>query len=105
MNDQQVIVEFFNDGPNLDLLYALEDRLLLLLADGAVGEYDGNELRVGGGEARLYFCGPDANALYARLEGLLAQTPFLQGAVARLRYGPKGAPERLVTIGEQPHVT
>ncbi|MFK7740946.1 MAG: hypothetical protein AB8H80_11545 [Planctomycetota bacterium] len=57
---------------------ALADRLHEALQEAGVGECDGDEY--GGGEATLFFCGPDEDAMLGVLRPLLQRDPMARGA-------------------------
>lgn len=96
--EHAVIVYFMYNDKNLNRLFALEDRLETTILKAKVGELDGNEVAVGGGDARIYMYGPDAGRLYKVIESVLKSTPFMRGAKAQLRYGPPGVGAREVIV-------
>ena len=61
-----------------DQIEALADRLHEALQEAGVGECDGDEY--GGGEATLFFCGPDEDAMLGVLRPLLHHEPLARGA-------------------------
>lgn len=83
-----LIVEFAQQGVDLEALFALEERLARAIAEEQVGEYDGNEIAVDGGTSSLFMVGPDANALFAVVEPILRSSAIMRGATIRVRYGP-----------------
>lgn|GEM_PF-996824 len=77
-------------------LSALEDQLIDAVDRAGCGEFDGNEFGPEG--ATLYLYGPDAEALFAAIEGTLRAYPLCPNAQVEIRYGPPGSPQREVTI-------
>jgi hypothetical protein len=76
-----------------EAVYALEDRLIGVIAESRSGEFDGNEF--GGGEAVLYIYGPDKDRLWAAVEPVAKNFP-LRPAFALVRVGgPEVTGERL----------
>jgi hypothetical protein len=61
-----------------EAIAALASELEAAVLDAGAGEYDGDE--IGGGEALLFFCGPDAEALRRVLLPLLKRSPLCRGA-------------------------
>jgi hypothetical protein len=78
----------FRDGD----LSTLEDQLLRVVEDCAVGELDGNELDPA--KTTLYMYGPDADRLFAAVEPTLRGHPLCRNARVVIRYGAPGASER-----------
>jgi hypothetical protein len=100
--EHAVIVAFAYIGSaDLQPLFALERQLEEAIAAARAGEYDGNEVAVDGSDGTLYMYGPDADKLFAAVRPALEACSFMQGAVAKLRYGPpaEGVPEREVRLG------
>ena len=100
--EQAVIVYLAGTGLSDEIyqdydLATLEDRLVDAVADSASGEYDGNELSADG--TTLYLYGPDAETLFAAVEGTLRGYPLCQNARVVIRHGPPGSPGREVMIG------
>jgi len=70
---------------------ALADQLEAAILEAGVGEYDGDE--IGGGEAILFFCGPDVDQMIAILHPLLKRAPMCRGGhFVRMVAGPDGEP-------------
>lgn len=86
--DHAVIVKFDYGSTDLAELHRLEDQLEAALEASGTGELDGHELAVDGSDGLLFMYGPDADRLYASVEGVLAQAQGVKNAVATLRYGP-----------------
>lgn len=53
-----------------------------------LGEYDGHEMAVDYSDGYIYMYGPDAELLFNGIKETLEQTGFMQGAKAKLRFGP-----------------
>jgi hypothetical protein len=87
MSEHAVIVSFRYGLADLDPLFELERRIERALAERDAGELDGNEVAHDLSEGSIYIYGPDADAIYAAIEGDLAATPFLRGAQVTRRYG------------------
>lgn len=86
--DHSLIVSFNRPGIDLEALHALEEHLSRALVEAGAGEYDGNEIAIDGSDSSLFMVGPDANALFAIAEPILRESPLMQGATIRVRYGP-----------------
>ena len=101
MPQHAVIINFNYYLPDLDPLFALEEKLEAAIEEAGTGEFDGNEVAVDGGDARLYMYGPDADKLFASVEPVLKTSALMKGANATLRYGPAADDVREVvrTIG------
>jgi len=96
-------VHFFNYGSkDLSRLFQLERRLESAIAEGGVGEYDGNEIATDGSDGFLYMYGPDADALFKVVKPILLDTTFTRGAKAKLRYGPPNAGAKEVVVVVEP---
>jgi hypothetical protein len=100
-NEQAVIV--YLDGTGLpDEIYekydssTIEDRLIEVIDHDGLGEFDGNEF--GPAETALYMYGPDADRLFAGIEGTLRGYPLCQGARVVIRYGGPGSNEKEVRL-------
>jgi hypothetical protein len=100
-NEQAVVVNFKYGLKSLDPLFELEKRLEAAIDAADVGKYDGSEIAVDLSDGSLYVYGPDADRLFAVVRPLLEPVPFMVGATATLRYGPReaGVRESKVTIG------
>jgi hypothetical protein len=101
MSEHAVIISFKYGRESLDDLFELESRLETMVDEAGVGELDGNEMAMDLSDGSLYLYGPDADVLFQTVLPTLEAVPFMQDAVATLRYGPpeKGVPERQVRIG------
>jgi hypothetical protein len=86
--DHAVIVHFRYAQADLQPLFNLEDQLQAAIAKAGVGEFDGNEIAVDGGDGFLYMYGPDADKLFAVVKPILTSVGFMAGATVKLRYGP-----------------
>jgi hypothetical protein len=81
-----VLVTFPFEGTDLAPIFALEDALSAAIEASRSGEFDGNE--AGGGEVVLYMYGPDADALFAAITPVLADSALAAQGVVTRRYGP-----------------
>ncbi|MEQ1699651.1 MAG: hypothetical protein ABMA25_06055 [Ilumatobacteraceae bacterium] len=75
----------FGSQAELQRVFDLEDQLIEAISAAGVGEYDGNEFGAGG--ATLYAYGPDADALFAVMEGPLRDFGADPGSSATIRHG------------------
>jgi hypothetical protein len=77
-------------------LATIEDRLVEVIEQSGLGEFDGNE--IGPGETTLFMYGPDAERLFAAIEQTLRGYPLCQGARVEIRRGGPGAQQREVRL-------
>ena|SRR5690349_22740189 len=77
-------------------LATLEDLLVAVMEKNKLGEFDGNEVGVGG--ATLFMYGPDADRLFAGVEQTLRDYPLCTGARVVIRYGGPGARQRQIDL-------
>lgn len=98
--EHAVIVHFNYGSTDLQLLFALEDKLEHAISAANAGEFDGNEVATDGSDSYLYMYGPDADKLFAVVEPVLKNSSFLGGAAVTKRYGPPedGIRETVVKI-------
>lgn len=96
--EHAVIVTFVYGSVDLTALYELEDELAEVVADAKVGELDGHEIAVDGGDATLFLYGPDCDRLFASIRSALNAREFMRGATATLRRGAPGAEESNVVL-------
>ena len=84
------------DSEDDDAIYALEDRLNAAIERQGVGELDGDEW--GNGNCQLFMYGNSADKIFDVITPLLLdhQAPAVSYAIKR--YGPPGAPERMVHL-------
>jgi hypothetical protein len=99
--EQAVLVHLRGTGPPEHVyqerdLATLEDKLVEAIEPGALGEFDGNEVGIGG--ATLFMYGPDAERLFAGIEPVLRSYPLSRGAKVVIRYGGPGATQREVQL-------
>jgi hypothetical protein len=71
-------------------LMEFEDRLEESIKKAGAGEFDGNEF--GDGECVWYMYGPDADALYRAVEGIIREAAALPGSFVVKRRGAPGDP-------------
>ncbi len=95
MTEHAVLVRLPGAGVAAEL-GVLEDALMTAIETAGVGEYDGNA--AGPYEVILYPYGPDADALFAEIEGVLGASDLPAGAYAVTRYGPPGSAEVRVDL-------
>jgi hypothetical protein len=102
--EQAVVIRFplsdcnFGTAWELEVLSGLADDIAEVVAASESGEYDGYE--VGEGEYLLFLYGLDADELFEVLEPLLCSQAWPGAVTAVKRYGPPGAPEAQVTVGD-----
>ena len=77
-------------------LASLEDKLIEAVERKDLGEFDGNE--IGGGTAKLFLYGPDAEKLFAAIEPVLRTYPLSLNARVVIRRGGPGAEDREVRL-------
>jgi hypothetical protein len=103
--EQAVIIDLrlaggdFGSDAERQKVFELEDKLIAAIGAKGVGKYDGNEFGERG--VRLYAYGPDADALFAAMEGPIRDFSPNQGSSATLRYGSADNPaarERTVPL-------
>ena len=99
--EHAVIVYFDYKKPDLKPLHKLADTLEKIINDHSVGEYDGHEMAVNYNDGILYMYGPNAETLFKAIKPVLEATDYMQGAIAKLRFGPHedGVKEIEVQIG------
>ena len=101
--EEQAVIVYLSGSGLFDEIYqdydlaTLEDQLVDAIAASECGEYDGNEFSADG--TTLYLYGPDAETLFAAVEGTLRGYPLCQNARVVIRRGPPGSPGREVIIG------
>ena len=100
-NDEAVLI--FLDGQGLDdAVYrtydvsTLEDLLSEQIESDGVGELDGHE--TGPAQTTIYLYGPDAEALFSRVQPVLASYPLCQNSRAVIRRGGPGSTQREVVF-------
>ena len=84
------------DATDDDAIYALEDRLNQVIEQHGVGELDGDEW--GNGNCQLFMYGNDADKIFDVITPLLLAHEAPAVSYAIKRYGPPGAPERMVHL-------
>jgi hypothetical protein len=85
----------FGTEDEREAVFALEERIEAAVARVG-GEHDGNEF--GEGQAILYTCGPDADAVFVALREALQGFPLQPGSRAVKRYGPPQDDSRSETV-------
>ncbi|HEY1742943.1 MAG TPA: hypothetical protein VGG18_07235 [Granulicella sp.] len=98
-NEEAVII--FLDGQGLNEavyqtydLSTLEDLLIEQIEPHGIGELDGHE--TGPTQTTIYMYGPDAEALFSRVQPILASYPLCQNSRAVVRHGGPGSSQREV---------
>jgi hypothetical protein len=71
-------------------LLELEGKLEKSIKKAGAGEFDGNEFGVG--ECVWYMYGPDAEALYGAVEGIIREAATVTGSFVLKRRGAPGDP-------------
>jgi hypothetical protein len=96
--DQQAVLVHL-DGTGLPAhvyqecdLETIEERLIEVIDREGLGDFDGDE--IGPSETTLYMYGPDAEKLFAGIEGVLRASPLCNGARVEIRRGGPGAESR-----------
>jgi len=79
-----------------DSVHALGEQLERLIKEQQAGEYDGDEF--GGGYAKLYMYGPDANKLFAAVIDAIKKHSFRRGSYVIRRFGKPGAKEERIDL-------
>ena len=100
-DEQVVIVHFEYSRADLAPLFELEERLVHALEASFVGVYDRNTVSVHGSRGSLSLYGPDAEKIFAVIQPLIADAPFMRKAQAIIRYGSaqdEDAEQRLVSV-------
>lgn len=85
--EHAVIVHFDYGRTDLARIHEAERRLETAIAQKRAGELDGNEIASDGSDGFFYMYGPDADALFAAVQPVLASIDFMKGARVKLRYG------------------
>jgi len=100
-SEQAVLV--YLDGSGLpDEVYekcdlaTIEDRLIEVIEQKKLGEFDGNE--IGPNETTLFMYGPDAEKLFAGIESTLRNYPLCNGARVVVRHGGPGSSEKEIKL-------
>jgi hypothetical protein len=94
---QAVIASFrlsdasWGDPEDFADLEDVEDRLMQVIGESGVGEFDG--IGRGMGCLDVYMYGPSADALLAVVESILRNFPANPGSFVVKRYGAPGMPE------------
>lgn len=100
--EHAVIVQFDYGIEGMEELYKLRDRLESIIEENQLGEYDGHEMATDYSDGFLYMYGPNAETLFNGIKDTLEQADFMNGAKAKLRFGPPedGVKEITVEIGK-----
>ena len=87
-NEQAVIIEFNYGLEEDEPFYVLSDKLRVVVEESGLGEYDGHEIAMDNSDGSFYLYGPDAKKLYEVIRKTIEETPFMNGANIRFRFGP-----------------
>ncbi|WP_298903604.1 hypothetical protein [uncultured Psychroserpens sp.] len=98
--EHAVIIYFNYELEGMEHIYALRDKLETAIENNNLGEYDGHEMAIDYSDGSLYMYGPNAELLFNGIKPILETTTFLNGAKAKLRFGPPedGIKEIIVDI-------
>jgi hypothetical protein len=88
----------FGAGWEREVLNGLAMDIAEAVAESGVGEFDGTD--VGEGEYVMFLYGEDADELLNAVEPMLVRQPWPGGVSAVKRYGPPGASEVRVAVGQ-----
>tara|TARA_R110002050_G_scaffold129339_2_gene250877 strand:+ start:602 stop:865 length:264 start_codon:yes stop_codon:yes gene_type:complete len=72
----------------MEKIYELRDKLTNIIEKSNLGEYDGHEIAMDYSDGFLYMYGPNAETLFNGIKSTLEKSDFLNGAKAKLRFGP-----------------
>ena len=80
----------------VEAMHELQHELDAVLEAANAGEVDGDEF--GGGECTIYIYGPNADAIWAAIEPVLAQKTLFPGAFAIKQYDEDGDREERIQL-------
>lgn len=86
----------FGHPDERDYVHTLAEQLERLIKEQKAGEYDGDEF--GGGYAKLYMYGPDANELFAAVIDAIKKHSVRNGSYLIRRFGKPGAKEERIDL-------
>jgi len=100
--EHAVIIHFKYGKSQMDELYKLRDTIENRIKAQILGEYDGHEIATDLSDGYLYMYGQNAEHLFNGIKPILDETDFMQGAKAKLRFGPPedGIKEITIEIGK-----
>lgn len=96
--EHAVIISFHYPHNDLDILHELEIRLIKIIADNKVGDYDGHEVAMDDTDATLFMYGPNAENLFKAVKPILETTSFMKGAIANLYFGAAGTNAPMIEV-------
>lgn len=96
--EQAVIIHFNYGIEGMEKIYKLRERLESIIEKNHLGEYDGHEIATDYSDGFLYMYGPNAESLFNGIKSTLEKTDFLNGAIAKLRFGPPEDGVKEITI-------
>ncbi|WP_047414196.1 hypothetical protein [Cellulophaga sp. Hel_I_12] len=86
--EHAVIIHFNYGIEGMEKIYELRDKLKNIIEKNNLGDYDGHEIATDYSDGFLYMYGPNAETLFNGIKSTLEKTDFLNGAKAKLRFGP-----------------
>jgi hypothetical protein len=98
VNEHAVIIHFNYGIEGMEKIYELREKLTDIIDKNNLGEYDGHEIATDYGDGFLYMYGPNAETLFNGIKKTLEKTDFLNGATAKLRFGPPEDGIREITV-------
>jgi len=95
MTEQALIIDILKREVDVtpDAIETMIPEFDRVFQQKGLGEFDGEEIAVDGSHARLYFYGPDADAILVRLSDALKTNLSQYSVAAYLRYGDVNDPE------------
>ncbi len=101
-NEQEIdhaVIIYFNYGiEGMERIYELEDKLESIIETNNLGEYDGHEIATDYSDGILFMYGSNAETLFNGIKSTLDKTDFLNGAKAKLRFGPPEDGVKEITV-------
>jgi signal peptidase II len=86
---ENLIIEFNYGLSDLRELKQLEGEIESLIKPKKIGYLKGHEISSDLGNATLFIDGVNAEDIFEKIKGLLEETPFLKGAVVKIKKNPK----------------
>ncbi len=96
--EHAVIIHFNYGIEGMEKIYELRDKLDSIIEKNNLGEYDGHEIATDFSDGFIYMYGPNAESLFKGIKSTLEKTDFLNGAKAKLRFGPPEDGVKEITI-------
>jgi hypothetical protein len=85
--DHSVIIYFAPVPSDPETFYDLALEIGLAMHDNPIGYYDGHELDMDDTDGRMFFYGPDGEALLKHILPMVNDVPWLHGAHVTVRFG------------------